>query len=292
MRRRSLFRRAISFVLLSLLCFLPHVEGQAETPLGATASGGEDYRAPNIPLQFSKLQHHGDPLGANLGVGDDPNSSSWFGIGPDCKHYQSIARATNAAGVPYFILTRSGNKTDGCPNGEYDPGELLIIRLGSRNRDGERLRSNRLEEGVSIASTIPSQRDIGVKSMHFDGVTPDSAGQVWPFYWHPGGTQLVDGVLAVALECPWLNSVYEPIEWCPSWTGMALIDMHNPDDPRLLLHQSLVPELGQYGEKGVTHWISLTKDPATGKYLFILGTGFATQIRLVKHNGLTHNDTD
>ncbi len=97
--------------------------------------------APNVVDQFNKLKHHGEALAFHRGVGGDPDQT---------YHYQGIARSSHL-GTPYLFVTRS------------DPncGELLVVEMGSRGMDGERMRSNLLKKGVATASTVPPSQDIG-----------------------------------------------------------------------------------------------------------------------------------
>src|SRR6185436_4560742 len=87
-----------------------------------------------------------------------------------CKHYQSITRVDANNGVPHFLVTRSGVLPDTfdfadilCNDspGEIDNGHLIVFRMGSRDRNGERLRSNRLREGVHVNDTPPPLEDHG-----------------------------------------------------------------------------------------------------------------------------------
>jgi len=118
--------------------------------------GTDNPRAPNVEDQFSKLGIHGDPLGARLGAADDACM---------CVHYQGIARAQDSDGVPHIFLTRSGNDGNwkglslclfsGCGSFKDDkkPGELVVVRFESRDRDGERLRSNLLDIDDDMGNT-------------------------------------------------------------------------------------------------------------------------------------------
>ena len=73
--------------------------------------------------------------------------------------------------------------------------------MGSRNRTGERWRSNRLVRDWSVDDpfwpTPPDVRDITTTFITFDGTGG------WPAYGHPGGMQLIGDVLAVPLETPY-----------------------------------------------------------------------------------------
>jgi hypothetical protein len=120
---------------------------------------------PNVVGQFDALALRPD------GMAFDPASS------PDaskCKHYQGMARMQGADGTPYLFVTRSGVKPSDTGISELlcggslvgdDPGNLLVVRMGSRDKNGERLRSNWLRRGPAY----PDPRDAVVKTITFDG---------------------------------------------------------------------------------------------------------------------------
>ena len=106
---------------------------------------------PYLPDQFENRQIHGDPLAFWLGAGFNSHDNTTFGY---CKHYQGLARMDHD-GTPYFFLTRNGNPSGSCPGASTNPGELLIVKMGSRDTTGERLRSNRLQRDTIIQETPP-----------------------------------------------------------------------------------------------------------------------------------------
>lgn len=160
---------------------------------------------PDVPGQFQALTERADALG--LHIGSSPNPSA-------CKHYQAITRVDGPDGTPFFLVTRSGILPDTIPidpglfcddsPGETDNGNLIVFRMGSRDKNGERLRSNRLQKGQHIDDTVPRSDDAA--SIFFtvvegdlvfrdnEGVLPQRAFQ------HPGGMQLVGNMLAIAVE--------------------------------------------------------------------------------------------
>src|SRR5829696_2475582 len=111
---------------------------------------------PDVEGQFRALTERADPLGFH--VGGSPNPST-------CKHYQAITRVDGPDGTPFFIVTRSGNlpSIDNLPDdlvcddspGETGNGHLVVFRMDSREKHGERLRSNRLRKGVHVNGTAP-----------------------------------------------------------------------------------------------------------------------------------------
>ncbi len=149
---------------------------------------------PNVTGQFNALSSRPDPLGFHIGGGPDPSQ---------CRHHQAIIRTQAADGTPYFIISRSGPPRDFCIE-SIDPihvgnpiANLYIVRMGSRNKDGERLRSNRLQRFLQTAATPPDPDDIVVRSILYDGSTAE-----WPHYDHPGGMQQVGNIVALGLEFP------------------------------------------------------------------------------------------
>jgi hypothetical protein len=198
---------------------------------------------PDVPEQFRALTPRPEAMGFHIGVSPDPSS---------CKHYQGIARVDAPDGTPYFIVTRSGNTPDlgldvwdssdaACDDsdGESGKGTLIAVRMGSRDTNGERLRSNRLAHGLTITSTPPDASDTAVMHFQFDGRFG------LPNYGHPGGMQVVGHVLAVALE-----HSYDPV--FPR-SAVAFFDVSNPEFPVLQSVFSTEREMrGKTGAVGVT----------------------------------------
>ena len=210
-----------------VVALLPGVGG-AEGP--GTAAGVEVPGEPAVPVfaddvesQFGALAFRPDGLAFDIGTSPDPRV---------CKHYQGLARVNGPDGTPYLFVSRSGNQPGGigaisCPFEDDDPGNLLVVRLGSRDTDGERLRSNRLERGwpidgdfgVPIGPTPPDARDRVVSTVFFDG-------GAWPDYAHPGGMQLIGDVLVLAMEEPYDDALPDNL--------FMFIDVSDPEDPSLL----------------------------------------------------------
>ena len=232
-------------------------------------SSGVGCQAPDVATQFWDLQQHGDPLAAHVGVGLRDYGTAGF----PCKHYQGMARGAAADGTPYFFLTRSRNRSNACCAIwlQEKPGELLIVKMGSRVKNGERLRSNRLQWDKIVDDTAPPDDDVGVKAIYFDGASTDGFDQgddIWPLYWHPGGVQLLEDVLVVPLECTVGSNCLDKLECDGNVAGLVLIDVSTPEAPDLLLHQPLNDEFPE--GLGV---VGATKDPVSGKYLFVFAWG-------------------
>ena len=149
---------------------------------------------PNVPGQFNALTTRPDGMGFHMGAGPDPSA---------CRHHQALVRTESADGTPYLIVSRSGPPRDACLE-DIDPihvgnpiANLYTVRMGSRDKNGERMRSNRLQRDLTTTFTPPDTEDVVVRSIMFDGSTP-----TWPKYDHPGGMQQVGNILALGMEFP------------------------------------------------------------------------------------------
>ena len=71
---------------------------------------------------------------------------------------------------------------------------MHIVKMGSRDKDGERMRSNRLRRNSETTDTPPETTDRVVRTILFDGTTE------WPHYDHPGGMQQIGDIVVLALE--------------------------------------------------------------------------------------------
>jgi len=97
---------------------------------------------------------------------------------PSDEHIQGIARSPQT-GKPIFYVTRSGNKNDP----DYY-ASLMVVEMGTRDTDVERLRSNRLLKDEETRNTPPTM-DRVIKNIPYS-------------YWeHPGGIQMSGDILAV-----------------------------------------------------------------------------------------------
>lgn len=186
------------------------------------ASSPQIYYPYDVPAQIRSIAPRADAMGFHIGASPDPSM---------CYHYQSLARS-NGPGTPYFFVSKSGNHPGGicvtlctgvplpCTEVGDGPGNLLVVRMGSRNTDGERLRSNRLARNTETEDSVPDASDVVVKLIAFDGTGG------WPSYGHPGGMQVVGDVLAVALEKP-----YAQVDIDESVNAIQFIDVSNPENP-------------------------------------------------------------
>jgi hypothetical protein len=226
---------------------------------------------PDVEGQFRALaDHRADALGLRIGGSPDPSL---------CRHYQAITRIDGPDGTPFFLTTRSGNTPFppgeiGCDDsdGETRNGHLIVFRMDSREKNGERLRSNRLRKGAHVNSTAPPPEDKA--SIYFtvvenglvfqDGDEPPVPilGRPAPprVYQHPGGMQLVGHMLALAVEAPRqfafsiCSLVPIPVPECEyeraeSPTQIMFFDVRDPEAPVFKSRFPLVHPNGDPFEK-------------------------------------------
>jgi PKD domain len=185
---------------------------------------------PDVVGQFNALTRRPDALGFHIGGGPDPSQ---------CRHHQALIRTEAADGTPYFIVTRSGPPRDTCLQEELgiegNPiANLYIVRMGSRDKNGERLRSNRLRRNFTTTLTPPEAEDVVVRSIPYDGTG------VWPHYDHPGGMQQVGNIVAVGVEFPAriLVDPGPPAVWVqedPNAPAVLVqfLDVTDPENPQI-----------------------------------------------------------
>ena len=144
---------------------------RGEAALPATAPP-KVYFAPDVVGQFNAITERADALG--FGIGDSENPSL-------CYHYQGIARSSGP-GTPYLFVAKSGNEPPGLPCVQWcsdygvpctlvgdGPGSLVVVKMGSRGTDGERLRSNRLARNTETEDSAPDPADVVVKEIRSTG---------------------------------------------------------------------------------------------------------------------------
>ena len=247
---------------------------------------------PDVLGQFRALTERADALGL------DPRTSTG-GESPDpskCKHYQAITRADADDGTPYFLVTRSGNTPHppgslACNDSDDETGNgnLIVWRMDSRPKDGERMRSNRLQKGRHVDGTAPPPDDRVATFFTFvhGGLVPLDSNEPPPprVYQHPGGMQLVGNVLAVALEEPrglppeYCEIVPDPVcayDRAPDPTLIMFLDVGgDPGDVKFLsqfapLHENGTP-LTKAGVVAVTPLPALPGE--AGRYLMAVTGG-------------------
>jgi hypothetical protein len=209
------------YALILLIIFMRPIRGQAENGIAWV---------PNVEEQFSSLKDHLEGLGFHLMPG--MNNLDWYNPSVS-KHHQGIIRRPGR-GTPYLYVTRNGND-------EY-AGNLYVVRMGSRDRNGERLRSNRMQKGVKMDDTVPDRADKVVKLILFDGRTSTVSGTEpgisigFPAYGHPGGMAIVENVLFIPVEKPLrrINVNKYEIDKSKPPGLLVLADIEDPENPRFL----------------------------------------------------------
>ena len=225
---------------------------------------------PNVQEQFGALTVRPDAMGFEL-HGPDP---------AQCRHMQGLARIDGPDGTPYLFVSRSG--TDTGVECDWTDGSqranVYLVKMGSRDKNGERMRSNRLRKGMETTNTPPETTDLPIRSLLFDGTS------TWPHYGHPGGMQLVGNVLALALEDG--QSGEPPAK-------ILFIDVGNPEEP-VMLDNAFVPPFDKAGVLGITPCGSGREGLpcATGHYLMLISGGHNEDVYFFESNGsdLTSSD--
>jgi len=196
---------------------------------------------PNVTSQFFALNRHADTSGfyAGLFSGD---TECWSDCG--CiSHYQGIVRGPGP-GVPHLYISKNN-----------DP-EILIVRMGSRDTDGERLRSNRLAPNFTTEFTWPPFGDGEVSTVRFDDLNAIGLS-------HAGSMQVIGKTLAVPIDCHgWLLDPCD--KSLPIQGVLALLDLSNPEWPFRYYSQVFPHTLGG---------TAIAKLPDDGRYLLLAAGG-------------------
>jgi PKD repeat protein len=220
--------------VLSTLVFLAFALGMVEDlqvvdDLPATDDGGEgsvSWARHSTALPVNKvldLSRYPDALGFRLG--------DWeYDLG-GTSHIQGITRFNAADGTPYLIVTTSGH-----------PGKLLVVEMASRDKTGERMRSNRIDPHLDTKDTAPPVEDKVVVVHELE----------WN---HGGGVQVIDNYLLVAVE--------SGIGVNQDEKGSFIV--YNVSDPANIVQVYEHPDLGH--KAGV---LAVTRED-DGHYLIMLG---------------------
>jgi hypothetical protein len=222
---------------------------------------------PDVEAQFDALSYRPDALGFDIGNAPDPTT---------CKHYEGIARLQGADGTPYFVLTRSGLYVPPCFLTDDEPGSLTIVRMGSREKTGERLRSNRLEKGTETVDTFSDPgctgdaypgclTDVAVAHRNFNGVDG------WPRMGHPESMQVIGNILVVGVDTPLTDSN----ELSSTLPKMRVLFMDASDPENLRIVNEFVPkDMGFPGSGDLNGGIVSIARKSNGRYLLMI-TGAA-----------------
>ena len=162
-----------------------------------------------------------------------------------------------------MIVTRSGNTPDVIPGpddpicddspGETGDGSFVVVRMGSRDTNGERFRSNRQTKGARVNITPPDPRDRVATWFRFQN------GNGFPHYGHPGGMQTAGHMLALAVEHRYESDLPK--------TVVLFINMRDPINPEIRSRFSVENEVGE--KAGL---VALTQ-LADGHYLMMVTGG-------------------
>ncbi|MEN9678359.1 MAG: hypothetical protein RIS76_4255 [Verrucomicrobiota bacterium] len=247
---------------------------------------------PNIYQQFTHLTERPEALALHKTNTPDPTQ---------CHHYQGMNRVDGPDGTPFFYLTRSGNLPSFAGAGlvcadtdiiHAPNGHLVVFRMDSRDKDGERLRSNRLRRGVHMDDTEPPAEDRATTFFTFVGGDPNdpnpsrrpglvpgngAGGILQRVYQHPGGMQAVGHMLAVAMDMPRqpirdsvTGIILQPYESAPVTSQVLLLDVSNPENP--IVTSQFVPRNLQGVVLRDADGIGITPLPS-GRYLMSITSG-------------------
>lgn len=225
---------------------------------------------PDVVAQFNALTERADAMGFEL-YGPDPSQ---------CRHMQSIVRVDAADGTPYFLVSRSTQDPGTNPfcEGGSTHSNIYVVRMGSRDKNGERLRSNRLARYVETTDTAPDPEDKVVNTILFDGSSE------WPHFDHPGAMQRVGNVVALALEA---GQSGQPT------TKILFFDVTDPEHPAML-NNSFDPPTAKAGVVGITPCGADRQGLpcAAGHFLMLVSGGDNDELLFFESNGgdLTRSD--
>jgi hypothetical protein len=154
----------------------------------SSANAGQPF-ASSVVAEYHNLARRADPLAARKTIGPDAT---------DCKHQEGITRKDAPDGTPYLFISRSGKDPGVACFVDDEPGTIYVLKMGSRNRDGERMQTNLLPYDGSALKDRPnvaSGEDVVVKAIKLgtDG---------FPSYMHPGGMQAIGDLLVIGTEDP------------------------------------------------------------------------------------------
>ena len=242
--------------------------------MAGTAAAQEPSQSPRVLSdvvdQFNALSRRPDAMGFEL-YGPDPGQ---------CQHMQAVVRVEAADGTPYLLVTRSGITSDTCPGRASDKANMYIVRMGSRDKDGERMRSNRLRRNAETTHTPPDPADRVVRTILFDGSTD------WPRYGHPGGMQRIGDIVVLALEA---GEDGEPK------TTILFLDVRDPENP-VRLPRFFAPDTDKAGVVAITPCGSGRENQpcATGHFLLMITGGHNEEMLFFESttDKLTSQDLD
>ena len=252
------------------------------TVLGAASAAGQTSGRPDGLRFIPPTAEHAirmtmeapDALGFHMDGTPDPTR---------CKHYQGMVRVDGADGTPFFIVSRqrqhpgpASEAEQGCA-GDTDNGAIIVVRMLSRPKHRERLRSNRLSPQTLIRETVPPANDralsfftvVGGDPLHADPAQRPGLirghvdGMPERIYQHPGGMALVGNILAVAMEHPRQSGTIPP-------TQIMFFDVTDPEAPVFKSQYTPVDSLGYPRHSAGV--VAVTPLPS-GRYLMLVAGG-------------------
>jgi hypothetical protein len=250
----------IILIILLIVLVLPTSKVYANGPIVISE---ENPAIDNVIAAFDALTYHGEWLGFHM---SDPTSGEYA---PDTypppgdEHIQGIARSPQT-GKPIFYVTRSGN----LDNPDYY-GSLMVVEMGTRDTDGERLRSNRLLKGEETRTTPPHTMDRVIKNIPYSD---------WE---HPGGIQMSGDILAVPLEKP--ANIYLP------QGRIIFYDCSTPESPIELAYTLDFPT----NHVGVLGFTKLpNSDNSDGHFFIAVSWGDGEEIEFYRSNKTSFFDAN
>ena len=245
LRRRSA-SVAVSAALVLGVIAAPSPAHAAPPPFDASPTQPFDS---DVVDQYHKLARRAEPLAARRTIGPEATS---------CLPQEGITRKDAGDGTPYMFVTRSGLDPGAfCITDDY-PGSIYVIRMGSRPKTGERMRSNLHPWNGSLLEDRPhvaAREDDVVKVITLDGTNG------LPAYRHPGGMQAIGDLLVVGTENPFGNTASGP--------AVLFFNVSDPGNPAYAGALHIAPPGDERGSDPVG--LTVVKDGA-GKLRYLLVT--------------------
>ncbi|MDF1555460.1 MAG: PKD domain-containing protein [Deferrisomatales bacterium] len=245
----------------------------AAVPMASGDILEENYAVEDAVAAFDALTDRGEWLGFRRSP-DAPANNAPAGLSTSSYHFQGIARSCRAGIYPVLYATRAG--CPDCLEPWKSEGTLLVVEMGSRDKDGERLRSNRLVRHQETQDTAPDARDKVVKVINFDEnllSEHDTAGRA--DYNHIGGLQMVGDILAVPLE-----GKNNPI--LPEGK-VVFFNASDPLDPKLMDYELTFedPDLSLFDHKAGV--VAMTRLPS-GHFFLAVCWGDSEELQFYRSN--------
>jgi len=208
--RRTALNRAVLFALTLLAAGLAADRAAADAPapplLGKTDCpwGAPDCNrcVEDVVDATHRLRSHGDTLGFRMNGAADVDTF---------HHWQGIQRF-DTHGARFMAVSRSVEDQDVL---------FVVVEMGSRDGDGKRFRSNRLEPFLTTGVTPPPPEDRIILQVP----------RLAEFH-HAGGMQAMGNILALGVELPDVKSPQDGHVITPGQSKALFYDMSDPRNPR------------------------------------------------------------